>query len=158
MNDLRIHDGLSWAEKLAYLAHTLTPRMERPVDETCPVKHSFEPGMYVREMFIPADTLFIGRPHRHGHRCELISGSVIHMAEDGNVVRRAPFEVHTAPGYQMVLRAVTDVVGRTYHPNPTESRDVAALELDAFHENDELLQLGRDVERRIEERKCLAQV
>jgi hypothetical protein len=145
-------EQFTWAEKLAYLTHRFNGLVEVPVQERCPVKHIFEAGVYIREMFIPAGLLFIGRPHRHGHRCELVSGSVVHIAENGEVVREAPFEVTTQPGYQMVLRALTDVVGRTYHPNPTESRDEAALELEAFHPIDEMMQLGADVERRAAER------
>ena len=142
--------GFTWAEKLAYLTYRFKPITDMP--DGCPVEHSFEPGTYVREMTIPAGTLFIGRPHRHGHRCELVSGSVLHITEGGEVQRDAPFEVTTVPGYQMTLRALTDVVGRTYHPNPTESRDVGYLEHEAFHPVDELLKLGADVEARAAER------
>jgi hypothetical protein len=138
----------TWREKLAYLTYRFRPITDLP-PETCPVKHIFEPGMYVREMFIPAGALFIGRPHRHGHRCELVSGSISHIIDqDTEVQRDAPFEVVTVPGYQMVLRAITDVVGRTYHPNPAESRDEAALELEAFHTVDDMLKLGAEIESR----------
>ena len=151
-----LHANLTWPEKVAYLAARFQGITDMGKDD-CPVTHSFVPGFYVREMLIPADTLFIGRAHRHGHRCELVSGSIVHIAEDGEVVRDAPFEVTTQPGYQMVLRALTDVIGRTYHPNPTESRDLTALEADAFHPAEEVFSLGRDVERRVEEAmKCPA--
>lgn len=141
----------SWAEKLAYLTYRLRPLADAPPEESCPVEHIFEPGVYIREMRIPAGMLFIGRPHRHGHRCALLEGSVIHITEANaphGVQRDAPFEVMTAPGTQMVLKTLTDVVGRTYHPNPTESRDVAALEADAFHPLEDMLKLGKTVEMR----------
>lgn len=141
----------SWAEKLAYLTYRLRPLADVPSEESCPVEHIFEPGMYIREMRIPADMLFIGRPHRHGHRCQLLSGSVLHITEDNaptGVQRDAPFEVTTTPGTQMVLKTLTEVVGRTYHPNPTESRDIEALEADAFHPLEEMLQLGKTIEMR----------
>jgi hypothetical protein len=143
-------DSLTWAEKLAFL--TLRFRSITDMPGGCPVQHGFKDGTYIREITIPAGTLFIGRPHRHGHLCKLISGTAVHVGEDGDVVRSAPFEVTTQPGYQMVIRALTDVVGRTYHPNPTESRDVKALELEAFHPVEEILAVGRDVERRVAER------
>lgn len=150
--------NLTWPEKVAFLACRFQQITDMDHKESCPVTHSFEPGFYVREMFIPADTLFIGRAHRHGHRCVLVSGSVAVMSADGETPLAAPAELMTVPGYQMVLKALTDVVGRTYHPNPTESRDIAALEAEAFHPAEEVFTLGRDVSRRVEEAmKCLAQ-
>jgi hypothetical protein len=139
---------LSWAEKVAFLASRFQGMDDQ---KECPVKHSFKPGWYVREMTIPADTIFIGRTHRHGHICRLVSGTVALLNEGGEVRLEAPHEITTAPGYQMVLHALTDVVGRTYHANPTESRDVAALEAEAFHPAEDVFTLGRDVERRVQE-------
>jgi hypothetical protein len=140
---------LSWAEKVAFLASCFQCMDDQ---KTCPVKHSFIPGWYVREMTIPANTVFIGRTHRHGHRCVLISGRVALIDENrGTTTHEAPFEITTAPGYQMVLQTLTEVVGQTYHPNPTESRDIEALEAEAFHPAEEVFTLGRDVERRVQE-------
>lgn len=150
--------SLTWTEKVAFLAHRFKAIQHLDNDVDMPVTHSFEPGMYVREMTIPADTLFIGRAHRHGHRCVLVSGTVAVMSPEGELVLEAPAELMTEPGYQMVLRALTDVVGRTYHPNPAESRDLAALEAEAFHPAEEVFKLGQDVSRRVEEAMlCLVQ-
>jgi len=154
----KLEAELSWPEKVAFLAHRFRAITDMDNDRDMPVTHSFEPGMYVREMFIPKDTYFIGREHRHGHHCVLVSGSVVVMSADGETPLSAPAELMTVPGYQMVLRALTDVVGRTYHPNPAESRDIAALEAEAFHPAEEVFKLGRDVSRRVEEAMtCLAQ-
>ena len=46
--------------------------------------------------------------------------------------------------------ALTDVVGRTYHPNPDELRDTAALEAMYFSPIEDMLALGAQVEQ-----KCL---
>jgi len=154
----KLEAELSWPEKVAFLAHRFQAITDMDHEKDCPVKHSFESGVYVREMFIPANTLFIGREHRHGHRCVLVSGSVVVISADGETPLSAPAELMTVPGYQMVLRALTDVVGRTYHPNLTESRDIAALEAEAFHPAEEVFTLGRVVNRRVEEAMtCLAQ-
>ncbi len=136
--------GLTWAEKLALISYRFKPIEDRKT----PVTHIFEPGVYIREMFIPADTVFIGREHRQGHRCELVSGSIRLVLESGDVDMTAPYELHSSPGFHMVLLAMTDVVGRTYHPNPTESRDIVALEADFFHPVEEMLELGADVAQR----------
>ena len=96
----------------------------------------------MRDMHIPAGTLFIGRVHRHGHVCQLLEGSVIHISETGQREVQAPFEMFTTPGTQVVLYTLTDILGRTVHPNPHAIRDTDALEADIFEPVDALKQLG----------------
>jgi len=136
---------LSWAEKLAYLTHQFLT-MEQT---ECPVEHSFEGQLYVRDMHIPAGTLFLGRAHRYGHMCQLLQGSIILIEESRRTHLEAPYEMFTTPGYQMVLYAITDVHGRTVHPNPDGSRDTQALEADIFEPVDELKALGADLHKRL---------
>lgn len=142
---------LTWEEKLAYL----TVQFLKLPQASCPVEHIFEPGVYIREMRIPAGALFIGRAHHHGHLCELVSGEVIHITDTNKRRISAPFSIHTTPGYHMVFQAVTDVIGRTHHPNGAESRDTQALEDDIFESVEALKELGAAVEARMEQ-ECLA--
>lgn len=141
---------LSWHEKVAYLTYRFLDLQQ----ETCPVTHIFEPGKYIREMTIPKGTLFLGRAHRWGHECQLVSGEVMHITPDQKVHRKAPFSVTTIPGYHMVFLALTDVVGRTIHPNPTGSRDTEALEKQIFESVESLKQLGAEVNKQVE-KLCL---
>lgn len=137
---------LTWREKIAYL----TAKFLELSQIECPVEHSFEPGVYIRQMRIPAGTLFLGRAHLKGHGVELLSGSVIHIQPtEERVVREPPFKVMTVPGYHAVFYAITDVVGRTYHPNLRDSRDVDALENEAFESVEILKALGQEVTRRL---------
>lgn len=122
--------GLSWNDQLAYL---IAEGQQVVQDKTeCPVTHHFEPGMYVREMRIPANTWFIGRPHLLGHRCELVSGTMKLITANGSQELHSGAELVSQPGYMMVLFAITHLVGRTYHPNPDECRDLDVLEARAF--------------------------
>lgn len=130
--------SLSWREKLAFIGVEM---LGQPQTET-PVMHFFQPGWYIREMFIPAGTIFLGREHRLGHECQLVSGTVLHITEAGRREVTAPFTLHSTPGYQMVLKALTDVIGRTVHPNPGDVRDIDALEDDIFRSVDEFKALG----------------
>ena len=151
MNDVSLDSPklapLTWKEKLAYIGVEL---LEQPQVET-PVMHFFQPGWYIREMFIPAGTLFIGRGHRHGHECQLLSGTVLHITETERREVTAPFTMHSTPGYQMVLQAITDVLGRTVHPNPGNSRDIDMLEDDIFHSVDEFKMLGHMAHAKLKE-------
>lgn len=57
----------------------------------------------------------------------------------------------------MVAYVLTDVVCRTLHPNPTESRDVDAMEADAFEPVGSLVALGECVGERIAYKAMLAE-
>jgi hypothetical protein len=148
-------DGLPqempWKYKLAYLAH-----MFHKVEQTaCPVKHMFDGDRYIREMLIPAGTTFIGRPHINGHLVQLVSGDVLAITEEGSGEVKAPFEFHSTPGYQAVFYAVTDVVGRTVHPNPDGLTDWKDLEDRDFEPAAPMLERGRMVAEKLEA-LCLA--
>jgi hypothetical protein len=137
---------LTFRERVAFLT---TEFLKLPQID-CPVMHIFEDGFYIREMNIPAGTLFLGRAHVRGHRCELVSGSVIQMLPDGTKREvHAPFAVHTTPGFHMVIYALTDVIGRTIHSNHGEERDTDLLEAGIFEPLSSLLALGDEIAQRL---------
>lgn len=136
----------SWAQKVAYLAAAF--RTAEQVDT--PLEHRFEPGWYVRTIRIPAQTLFIGRRHEIGHEVILLEGEAIYVEPQGRHRVQAPFSVHTQPGFHAIVYAITDVLGETRHPNPEESRDIAALELEAFEPAEALIARGHElIQRRV---------
>lgn len=138
--------ALTFKEKMAYLGFKFAEISQGP---ECPVEHFFEPGVYVREMRIPAETLFIGRPHTFGHRCELVSGKILLITEQAKTHMEAPAELWSKPGYIMCLYAKTEVIGRTYHPNPNERRDTDVMEDEIFGSIAELVALGEEVRTKI---------
>ena len=143
----QLPEHLSWNEKVAYLAY----QFQTMAQTDCPLMHRFEQGLYIREMRIPADTLFIGRIHRHGHVCQLLEGDVMLIHRDG--IREgfhAPSQILTQPGYQMVAYALTDVRAQTVHPNPTDERDIEKLTADIFESLHSFKELGATLHRRLE--------
>src|ERR1700733_5207557 len=130
--------NLSWKEKLAYLGYQFRKGPQRQ----CPVEESWDEDTYIRKMPLPKDTLFIGRPHKHGHRCSLLEGEVILFEDGSQTTLKAPQSLHTIPGYQMVLYAVTDVLGATYHPRQYTEDDI-------FGSTEELERLGEEVSQRL---------
>ncbi len=137
--------AMPWKYKLAYLVHRFSE-----MDQTeCPVEHRFDGDEYIREMRIPAGTLFIGRVHNHGHLVQLVEGDVVNITEAGKQALSAPFEFHSHPGYQAVFYAVTDVVGRTVHKNSERLTDWKALEDRDFDTLESLIARGRGVAERL---------
>lgn len=48
----------------------------------CPVWHHFAPGLYARQMFIPAGTVLTGAVHKTEHLC-IVSGDIDVTTDDG---------------------------------------------------------------------------
>jgi hypothetical protein len=137
--------NLTWEQKVALLAH----RFMQFEQEECPLEHRFEPGWYIRVIRIPKETFFIGRKHNHGHEIVLLEGECVYITSGGKHRVKAPYRLMSAPGFHAVVYAVTDVVGESRHPNSAESRDIEALELDAFEPAQALFERGRAIEEHL---------
>ncbi len=95
----------------------------------CPLRHSFADGIYVREMFIPAGVVIIGKIHKHAHPNFLLQGAVIVVTEAGGWEHLvAPLSIISPPGTKRAVLALTDTVWITVHTNPTETQDRVELE------------------------------
>lgn len=95
----------------------------------CPLTHKFAPGIYVREIFIPANTYIVGKIHKHTHPNFLMSGTVEVITESGGAETLVgPLSIISPPGTKRALRAITDLVWITVHHNPTNTQDLNELE------------------------------
>lgn len=94
----------------------------------CPVVHHFGPGVYIREVTLPAGTLAIGHAQRHEHLNIMLTGSVSMVGDDGQIkTLKAPMIFVGKPGRKMGLVLETCTWQNVY-PNPDEERDVDTLE------------------------------
>ncbi len=92
-----------------------------------PVVHRFTPGLYARELSVPAGTAIVTQIHRTEHPFVISKGTIRVWTEDGGIVDlSAPYTGITKPGTQRVALALTDVVWTTFHP--TTTTDLVALE------------------------------
>lgn len=65
----------------------------------CEVLHRFAPGLYIREVSIPAGTMAIGHWQRHEHLNILLKGKVTILNDDGSTTRlEAPMMFVGKPG------------------------------------------------------------
>jgi len=94
-----------------------------------PLRHSFAPGVYAREMEIPAGTLLIGKIHKHKHHNFLMKGSIIVLTETNGVeLLQAPLMIVSEEGTQRIGYAVTDTIWTTIHENKDNSEDLVIIE------------------------------
>lgn len=67
-----------------------------------PVIHRFGPGVYIRQITIPAGAFAIGRHHRHPHMNVMLTGRVTVMKPDGSLEElKAPMTFLGQPGQKV---------------------------------------------------------
>jgi len=92
-----------------------------------PLKHSFAPGVYVREIFLPKGHLLTGKIHRHAHPNFLMSGEVLVYTEGAGAQRlKAPLSMISPAGTKRVIVALEDTVWITVHA--TQETDMQKIE------------------------------
>lgn len=98
------------------------------MDESPPLKHWLAPGIYAREIHLPANTLVVGKIHRHRHFNILSQGRITCYTEFGLQTLEAPASFISEPGTKRVVFTHEDAIWTTIHPNPTDETDVTKLE------------------------------
>lgn len=101
----------------------------------CPVVHRFAPGVYLREIFMPADTVVIGKIHKTEHFNILIKGACLIVHDDGRREElRAPLTFVSGAGVQKVLYIIEDMIWQTVHVTP--ETDLVKLEAELIEPRD----------------------
>lgn len=78
-----------------------------------PVRHIFSPGVYARELSIPAGVVLTGAVHKYEQLNILSKGSMRVLTEDGFRDVSAPFTVVSPAGTKRIALALTDCVWTT---------------------------------------------
>lgn len=92
----------------------------------CPITHRFAPGIYIREVKMPAGSYVIGHHHKTPHLNIMLSGRLTIMHDDGTKTELvAPQTFIAAPG-RKIAYIHEDVIWQNVFA--TEERDVTALE------------------------------
>jgi hypothetical protein len=98
------------------------------MDESPPLKHWLAPGIYGREIHLPAGTVVVGKIHRHRHFNIISQGSITCYTEFGLETHTAPASFISEPGTKRVVHTHEDAIWTTIHPNPTDETDIKKLE------------------------------
>ena len=92
----------------------------------CPVTHHFAPGVYCREIFMPAGAVVVGKIHKHAHMNIISKGRVIVSTEFGKAEFSAPYSFVSEPGTKRAVCVIEDCIWTTIHP--TEETDLEKIE------------------------------
>lgn len=95
----------------------------------CPLKHTFIPGFYIREIFMPKGVdgkvnLITSMVHNTFHPFVVLKGKVaVYSDNDGELVIEAPYMGITTPGTRRVLKIIEDTVWITVHATDVVPKD-----------------------------------
>lgn len=112
----------------------------------CPLIHAFAPGAYGRQIFIPKDTLVVGKIHKHAHLNFLMKGKVSVATEEGPVLLEGPLMMVSKAGTKRVVYTHEDTVWATVHL--TDKTDLEQIEDEIIAKSYDELDLVLDAEVR----------
>jgi hypothetical protein len=100
----------------------------------CPVKHSFVPGHYCRQITMPKGAVVVSKKHQTWHPYTVTKGRVSVILETStglrlqniNVPEGAHFTAITAPGTRRLILCREETTWTTFHP--TELTDLEEIE------------------------------
>lgn len=94
----------------------------------CTVIDHWADGIYIRECRFKAGTIGTSMIHNTTHPFVVAKGRVkVVSRNEGAVIYEAPHFGITLPGTRRMLLALEDTVWLTFHANPDNGRDVAAI-------------------------------
>ena len=112
--------------------------LEREPQLECQIRHHFAPGVYMREMTVPAGAIATGAVHKTEHLSILSAGHCLLTTDDGVKELRAPHTGLSKAGAKRAIFAFTECVITTIHP--TDETDLDKLcELLTESKSDELI-------------------
>lgn len=114
----------------------------------CPVIHRFSPGLYIREVFIPADTLALGHFQKTEHLNIFLQGKIMMLSDNGEKVElKAPMMFTGKPGRKLgYIRE--DVVWLNIYP--TSETNIEKLEETYLDKSDGWKEIKKTENREIE--------
>lgn len=98
------------------------------MDAEALTSHYFAPGVYIRELRIPAGTCLTGKIHKSAHLNVVSAGRIHVLTEHGVREIVGPCVLRSDAGIKRVGYAIEDTVWLCVHPNEDNCTDLAQLE------------------------------
>ena len=92
-----------------------------------PVREYFAPGIYAREITIPAGHVLVGAVHKMANLAILSKGRLALATDNGPIEISAPHILTVSPGAKNTATALEDSVWTNFLPNPTNETDTEKL-------------------------------
>jgi len=110
--------------------------------ELCRITHYFAPGVYAREMWMPAGCLITGKIHLTEHLNMLSQGRVSVSNQGSSVTMQAPYTFVSPVGTKRAIYAHEDSTWTTIHATNLTDPDEIEAEIiaETFEELDHMLE------------------
>jgi hypothetical protein len=100
-----------------------------PIAEQMPEPlHFWLPGLYLRVLTLPAGHVVVGKVHRHDHQLAVLRGKAEVVDGFTRSTLSAGYQGLSRAGAKRAIRCLEETTFLTIHTNPTNTRDLAALE------------------------------
>lgn len=115
--------------------------------------HHFAPGIYMREIVMPAGLFIVGHRHLHQHHNLCLSGRA--LVNIGGRVEEliAPSVFKSESGVRKILLILETMRFVTVHPNPTNETDIEKLSGMFIEKSDAFLEFEKEERELIEAAK-----
>lgn len=110
-----------------------------------PLEHMFAPGVYARQVVMPADTFVIGHEHKTEHFNIIMTGKATVMMNGVVHEVQAPAIIKSEAGVRKILYIREEMRWVTIHPtnetNIEKLEDMLVVKSDAFRHNQHLKEI-----------------
>jgi hypothetical protein len=117
-------------------------------------EHFFIPGVYVRWLFRPADTLIIGKVHKKEHMYVICSGEITVIGDGTKERIIGPRVIVSRPGTKRAVYSHTDTVCLTIHR--TDETDLDKIEAELIEPDDTAMYDARNELKRLQDESLAA--
>lgn len=116
-------------ESMRAKVYALEAELQQCPQVDCPVVNHFAPGIYAREMTIPAGVVLTGAVHKTEHLNIVSKGRISVSTDDGMKEVSAPYTFVSKPGTKRVGFAHEETVWTTIHATDETDLDKLVVEL-----------------------------
>jgi hypothetical protein len=97
----------------------------------CTENHHFGPGIYIKEVTMPAGALIVGKVHKVEHMCVMLTGRMILVQEDGSRTEiKAPATFVAKPGRKVAYIIETTIFQNIYSTDETDLEKLENMFID----------------------------
>jgi hypothetical protein len=107
--------------------------------------HFFAPGMYLRELTVPAGMLLVGKTHKHAHFLVVTKGRAEVLSEFGRTIVEPGHISISQAGVKRIVLALEDTQFITVHLNSSDTQDLEVIE--AEHIEPEVLGISSPIRK-----------
>lgn len=106
----------------------LIPEMRKMPQVECKEAHYFAPGLYVKEVTMPAGAVIVGKPHKTEHLCVMLQGRMRIVNDNGEVIELvAPTTFVGKPGRKIAYILETVVFQNIFATTETDINKLEAM-------------------------------